>query len=204
MASVEDVNDEEAFVEDEPEPSFEEPQNDQVFIQDSYINVVMAYLSNPWVLLLIAIAIYYLIQRLELNIRYQNWKEQRQYAADVEHVKKNPDFYRARMEAMERARQKQQEAHDIAARELAEKEKQKEEERRAQKVEQLENLLEGKGYNNKSNRTCASESNNSGTTSKVNKTKSNFRSDYNPLMGNGGGQSRYRPDRRSGFGGGGG
>ena len=35
-------------------------------------------------------------------------KEQRQYAADVEHVKKNPDFYRARMEAMERARQKQE------------------------------------------------------------------------------------------------
>ena len=69
-----------------------------------------------------------------------------------------------------------QEAHDIAARELAEKERQKEEERRAQKVEQLENLLEGKGYNNKSNRTCAGESEKSGTTSKVNKTKSNFRS----------------------------
>ena len=68
----------------------------------------MAYLSNPWVLLLIAIAVYYLIQRLELNIKYQNWKEQRQYAAEAEHVKKNPDLYRARMEAMEKARQKQQ------------------------------------------------------------------------------------------------
>merc|ERR1712018_834853 len=137
MASSEDLTDEEAFVEDEPNPNFEEPQNDQVFIQDSFINHVMAYLSNPWVLLLIAIAVYYLIQRLELNIKYQNWKEQRQYAAEAEHVKKNPDLYRARMEAMERARQKQQEAHDIAARELAEKERQKEEERRAQKVEQL-------------------------------------------------------------------
>merc|ERR1712012_540883 len=152
MASVDDMNDEEAFVEDEPDPTFEDPQNDQVFIQDSYINYVMAYLSNPWVLLLIAIAIYYLIQRLELNIKYQNWKEQRQYAAEAEHVEKNPDLYRARMEAMEKARQKQQEAHDIASRELAEKERQKEEERRAQKVEQLENLLEGKGYNNKSGR----------------------------------------------------
>ena len=28
--------------------------------------------------------------------------------------------------------------------------------------------------------------------------------DYNPLMGNSGGSSRYRPDRRSGYGGGGG
>ena len=68
----------------------------------------MAYLSNPWVLLLIAIAVYYLIQKLELNIKYQNWREQRQYAAEAEHVKKNPDLYRARMEAMEKARQKQQ------------------------------------------------------------------------------------------------
>jgi len=201
MASVEDINDEEAFVEDEPNPSFEEPQNDQVFVQDSYINHVMAYLSNPWVLLLIAIAVYYLIQKLELNIKYQNWREQRQYAAEAEHVKKNPDLYRARMEAMEKARQKQQEAHDIAARELAEKERQKEEERRAQKVEQLENLLEGKGYNNKSGRTGESEKPSS--TTKVNKTKSNFRSDYNPLMGNSGGSSRYRPDRRSAAGGGG-
>jgi len=202
MASVDDMNDEEAFVEDEPDPTFEDPQNDQVFIQDSYINYVMAYLSNPWVLLLIAIAIYYLIQRLELNIKYQNWKEQRQYAAEAEHVKKNPDFYRARMEAMERARQKQQDAHDIAARELAEKERQKEEERRLQKVEQLENLLEGKGYNNKSNRTAASESEKPASSAKANKTKSNFRSDYNPLMGNSGGSSRYRPDRRTTGGGG--
>merc|ERR1712110_1134817 len=115
--------------------------------------------------------------------KYYEWQQKREYLADVEHVKKNPDFYRARMEAMERARQKQQEAHDIAARELAEKEKQKEEERRAHKVEQLENLLEGKGYNNKSNRTCASESNNSGTTSKVKKNKSKFRSDCIHLMG---------------------
>ena len=31
-----------------------------------------------------------------------------------------------------------------------------------------------------------------------------FSLDYNPLMGNSGGSSRYRPDRRSGYGGGGG
>ena len=98
-------------------------------------------------------------------------------------------------------------------------------------MEQLENLLEGKGYNNKSGRTGESEKPNS--TTKVNKTKSNFRSgkliysqiksivtslyfvirwlviatfifiDYNPLMGNSGGSSRYRPDRRSAAGGGG-
>ena len=69
-----------------------------------------------------------------------------------------------------------QEAHDIAARELAEKEARKEEERRAQKVEQLENLLDGKGYNNKSSKTCAASSENNGSASKVKNSKSNFRS----------------------------
>jgi len=201
MESAKDINDEEAYVEDEPVPSHDGPTvEDAPFIQDSYINVVMTYLNNPWIWLLTAIIVYYLIKRLELDSKYYGWKEKREYEAEAEHIKKNPDFYRQRMEAMERARQKQQEAHDLSARLLAEKEKQKEEERRAEKLEQLENLVNGKGYNNKSSKNCVGASNSTGTTSK-NQTKSNFRSDYNPLMG-GGGQSRYRPDRRQAGGGG--
>ena len=46
MASVEDVNDEEAFVEDEPEPSFEEPQNDQVFIQGGKFVDSLGHINN--------------------------------------------------------------------------------------------------------------------------------------------------------------
>jgi len=203
MESAEDINDEEAYVEDEPVPSQDVLANeDGVFIQGSYINVVMTYLSNPWIWLFTAIIVYYLIKRLELNSKYYNWKEKREYEADAEHIKKNPDFYRERMEAMERARQKQQEAHDLSARVLAEKEKQKEEERRAEKIEQLENLVNGKGYNNKSSKNCVGTSDNSGTTSKDKSAKSNFRSDYNPLMGGVGGESRYRPDRRQAGGGG--
>merc|ERR1712110_174778 len=143
---------------------------------------------------IVAVFAYYLIKRLNLNTKYYEWQQKREYLAEAEHVKKNPDFYRQRMEAMERARQKQQEAHDIAAMELAEKERKKEEERRAQKVEQLENLVNGKGYNNKSSKAGATSSENSGKTSKEKTTKSNFRSDYNPLMGGGG--SGYRPERR--------
>jgi len=203
MESAEDINDEEAYVEDEPVPSQDVLANeDGVFIQGSYINVVMTYLSNPWIWLFTAIIVYYLIKRLELNSKYYNWKEKREYEADAEHIKKNPDFYRERMEAMERARQKQQEAHDLSARVLAEKEKQKEEERRADKIEQLENLVNGKGYNNKSSKNCVGISDKSGTTSKDKSAKSNFRSDYNPLMGGVGGESRYRPDRRQAGGGG--
>ena len=68
----------------------------------------MGYLSNPWIWLITAIAVYYLIKRLELNTKYNEWQQKRKYIADAEHVKKNPDFYRQRMEAMEKARQKQQ------------------------------------------------------------------------------------------------
>ena len=67
--------------------------------------------------------------------------------------------------------------------ELAEKERKKEEERRAQKVEQLENLVNGKGYNNKSSKAGATSSESSGKTSKEKTTKSNFRSGkYNVMQ----------------------
>jgi len=206
MDSVEDANNEEAYVEDEPqvmnEPNDGPSNGNGGYIQDSYINGLLAYISNPWIWLLTAIFAYYLIKRLNLNTKYYEWQQKREYLAEAEHVKKNPDFYRQRMEAMERARQKQQEAHDIAAMELAEKERKKEEERRAQKVEQLENLVNGKGYNNKSSKAGATSSESSGKTSKEKTTKSNFRSDYNPLMGAGG--SGYRPERRGFSAGGGG
>ena len=68
----------------------------------------MTYLNNPWIWLFTAIIVYYLIKRLELDSKYYGWKEKREYEAEAEHIKKNPDFYRQRMEAMERARQKQQ------------------------------------------------------------------------------------------------
>ena len=68
----------------------------------------MAYLSNPWIWLITAIVVYYFIKRLELNTKYNEWQQKREYAAEAEHIKKNPDFYRSRMEAMEKARQRQQ------------------------------------------------------------------------------------------------
>ena len=36
------------------------------------------------------------------------WKQKREQVAESAHIKKNPDLYRERMEAMETARQKQQ------------------------------------------------------------------------------------------------
>merc|ERR1712241_748188 len=118
-------------------------KQDDVVIEESLIPqsimyILNVYLSNPWVWLLLVIFAYYMFKKLELKSRYMEWKENREQIAEAAHVKKNPDFYRDRMEAMERVRQKQQEAHDIAAIELTERERQKEEERRAQKLQELE------------------------------------------------------------------
>ena len=77
-------------------------------------SLVMAYLSNPWIWLGTAIIAYYLYKRMGLNSRYSEWQQQREYEAEVAHIKKNPDFYRERMEAMERARQKQQVSYSNA------------------------------------------------------------------------------------------
>ena len=76
---------------------------------------LLSYLSNPWILLLCAIFLYMLYQRYvkpalldPAGEAYQAWQERRQVDADVAAQKKNPDLYRARMEAMALARERQQ------------------------------------------------------------------------------------------------
>uniref|UniRef100_K1QSC8 Selenoprotein S n=1 Tax=Magallana gigas TaxID=29159 RepID=K1QSC8_MAGGI len=61
----------------------------------------------------------------------------------------DPDTTQRRLEAMERARMKLQEEHDAKAAMYAEQQKQKEEEKRKQKIEEWENLQDGKGYRSK-------------------------------------------------------
>ena len=78
------------------------------------MNFLMAYFSNPWVILLAAIGIYMLYQKfikakvLDVGAAYSSWQEQRTQAAEVAAQKKNPDLYRHRMEAMALARERQQ------------------------------------------------------------------------------------------------
>jgi hypothetical protein len=106
---------------------------------------------NPWYWLLLACGLYYLYNRYraEIEARVGDWRDRREESARTAAIKKDPDLYRARMEAMDRARRALQEKYDRDAAEAAEKEKAREEEKRRERLQELENLTQGKGYRNK-------------------------------------------------------
>ena len=68
----------------------------------------MTYFSNPWIWLGIAALIYCLYESLVKSQICREWQQKRREAAEIEHVRKHPDFYRKRIESHEKARQKQQ------------------------------------------------------------------------------------------------
>jgi len=190
----------EAYVENDDTLVIEEPT--QRPPQPTYLDyahgLAMFYLTNPWFILLICVAAYMFYQRvirtylMDVGATYSAWQEGRRAAAEIAQQKKNPDLYRDKMEAMDRARARQQALHEAAAREHAEKVKAKEDEKKAEKLKQMESLQKGKGYYNKSEQ----------KTSSSNKLKND---DYSPLMGGGSGSSGacFRPSQRGPAGGGG-
>jgi len=113
-----------------------------------------------------------------------------------------------RLEALEASRRRLQEQMDAQAARHAEEMKKKEEEKRAQKIEDWERHREGKGYRSKyrppTETDGAAASGGSSTTAGAKKKKNVYRpADYNPLLGSGGGGACFRPERRGGGGGGG-
>merc|ERR1712212_19706 len=74
------------------------------------------YFSNPWaflILLYLLYRIYRWISPMEsITERYYSWQEKREQAADAAAMKKDPDAYRAKMEAMEAARMRMQEKYN--------------------------------------------------------------------------------------------
>merc|ERR550519_1209607 len=61
---------------------------------------------NPWVLLLLAILLYKLWQKIRPGImdRYNQWQDARKEAEYAAQYHKNPDQFRQKMEAMDEAR----------------------------------------------------------------------------------------------------
>jgi selenoprotein S len=122
-------------------------------------------------------------------------------ASTDEHKYDNDAAFR-RQEAIEAARRRLQEQMDAQAARYAEEMKKKEEEKRAQKLEDWERYQEGKGYRSKYRPPEETTSAATGPSSSASKKKSTLRpADYNPLVGGGTG-STYRPERRT-LGGGG-
>lgn len=106
---------------------------------------------NPWMVFFLAVGLYFLYQKFkpEIDARWTEWSEKRKEAAEIAEVKKNPDLYRAKMEAMELARRKLQEKYSAESAVALERMAEKEEEKKRQMVEEWENMQQGKGYRNK-------------------------------------------------------
>ena len=133
-------------------------------------------------------------------------------------MKKDPDAYRAKMEAMEVARMRMQEKYNqvnienianISFPQDADAEQLKREEadalRREQDIKDWEEHQRGGGYKNRAPAKVDKEREALEQQARI-KGKKGFsapppRTDFNPLMGGGGGSSGYRPPARRGGGG---
>jgi len=162
---------------------------------------------NPWWYVLVLGFAYWLYRRFQpqLDQRWSEWKERREVAKEAAEMKKNPDAYRARMEAVEAHRRRLQERYNADAAAAQERARTEEEEKRMRKVEELESLMKGQGYRNKKKVEEAEwrDGVQTGQHGRGGSGRRVLRPDYNPLMGSGGG-SGYRPERRNVGGGSGG
>ena len=82
-------------------------------------------------------------------IRYRQWQEQREQAADEAAYKKNPDLFHNKMEIMEAARLRLQARYDEDAIRAEEKRQEAEDRKTEQEIKEWEDHLAGKGYKNR-------------------------------------------------------
>jgi len=170
-------------------------------------NSVVAYVRNPWVLLILAYIAYKIYNRIQARYinplleRFDAYREQKRVEAEAASIKKNPDQYLNKMEAMEAARAKLQQQYDQTTKQWQIRKTEQEEKKRQQEIEDWENHQQGKGYKNRRGAGVDKEREALEQQAKI-KGKKGFKPDYNPLMGMGGGSS-FRPSRRAGASGGG-
>merc|ERR1719266_719915 len=89
---------------------------------------------NPWVLLLLAILLYKLWQKVRPGImdRYNQWQDARKEAEYAAQYHKNPDQFRQKMEAMDEARARLQDRYNQSTEEWVAKQRELEEKKRQQ------------------------------------------------------------------------
>lgn len=164
------------------------PENKTPEAVTSILNSVLAFISSyGWTIVFIFVVANLLWSHFQP--KWRQWRaRQLQQLQDMEYHR-NPDLLIEREEAVARSRQRLQEEHDSLARQYAEKQKEVEEKKRREKIEQWEKLQHGKSGKDKANQSQSGSS-------------SSLRGNYNPLVGSGGGVC-YRPSRRGGGAGGG-
>nr|XP_056721635.1 LOW QUALITY PROTEIN: selenoprotein S [Euleptes europaea] len=169
------------------DPPFQKPVVENVALTA----VWSLFADYGWFILFGLIAIYLLAQNVPRKIR-----ERRSHQPAYE-----PDAIVQREEAMMAARQRMQEEINVQAAIFREKQKEREEEKRRQKIAKWESMKEGKSYKVTLGQNPAEEPDprpsTSAATAKPKSEKKPFRSDgYNPLSGEGGGSCAWRPGRR--------
>jgi len=169
------------------------------------------YFSNPWAFLILLYLLYRVYRWISPMVtepiadRLTSWQEKREQAAEAAAMKKDPDAYRAKMEAMEVARMRMQEKYNQDADAEQLKREEADALRREQDIKDWEEHQRGGGYKNRAPAKVDKEREALEQQARV-KGKKGFsapppRTDFNPLMGGGGGSSGYRPPARRGGGG---
>ncbi|NWS73215.1 SELS protein, partial [Crotophaga sulcirostris] len=149
--------------------------------------------SYGWYLLLAAVVIYLLIQKVSRSRPAR--PSSQPGAVDME-----PDMVVRRQEALAAARLRMQEELNAQAERYKEKQRQLEEEKRRQKIAMWESMQEGKSYKGNLKLNQQEVEPGTSTSAAVPKSKPNKKplrgGGYNPLSGEGGGTCSWRPGRR--------
>lgn len=164
---------------------------------DTVLNLIS---TNGWFVTFGLIGVYILYTKLGSYLpswRTSTPQQQQNYGAA------EADEFVQRQEAMERARRRMQEVQDALAEKQKEKMAQLEEQKRQEKIDNWEQLQQGRGLGSKLRNIGAEESGAqaSGLSRRPKGNRDSGErlrgSDYNPLTGSSGGSS-YRPERRCG------
>jgi len=169
------------------------------------------YFSNPWAFLILLYLLYRVYRWISPMVtepiadRFTSWQESREQAAEAAAMKKDPDAYRAKMEAMEVARMRMQEKYNQDADAEQLKREEADALRREQDIKDWEEHQRGGGYKNRAPAKVDKEREALEQQARV-KGKKGYaasppRTNFNPMMGGGAGGSGYRPPARRGGGG---
>jgi len=182
-------------------------------VSSHVVNVTPAFLSTclssakfivetyGWLLLIAVLLVVYLYHIYKPS--YIKWKRKQLEFKESEEAKKNPDRGHTIQLAMEESRLRLQERVSIDSKVKRTKEEEIANQKRQEKFEEWEKHKEGKGYHSKSSKKFTDNSTGGGNQQlKPNKKKSELRPSFNPLSGDSGGSSGYRPSARSNGGGG--
>lgn len=187
----------------------DQPEHPQVlknetpnFILQYYSHVLAFVQGYGWFIIIAVIVLYYLIQRF--SPKYESYRRRQE---EQDYLNVDPDVARRRMESMENARRRLQEQYDAQAARYAEEAKQKEEERRKEKIEDWERHQRGAGYRSKLYKPQQPEASGqaSSASGPAKPKKTVYRNtDYTPLGDGASGNDScaWRPARRGGAGGG--